>query len=60
MSLKRSLIPFIEWSENNWKKAKLPKTWELLLGAMPTRTPPGPLEIIGMKEKLKLLSPANP
>ena len=30
------------------------KTWELLLRQKTTRTPPGPLEIIGRKEKLKL------
>ena len=33
----------------------LTKTWELLLRGRTIRTPPEPLEIIGRKEKLKLL-----
>ena len=33
----------------------LTKTWELLLRGKTNRTPPEPLEIIGRKEKLKLL-----
>ena len=33
----------------------LTKTWELVLRGKTTRTPPEPLEIIGRKEKLKLL-----
>ena len=36
-------------------KVNLTKTWELLLKGRTTRTPPEPLEIIGRKEKLKLL-----
>ena len=36
-------------------KVNLSKTWELLLRGKTTRTPPEPLEIIGRKEKLKLL-----
>ena len=36
-------------------KVNLTKTWELLLQGKTTGTPPGPLEIIGRKEKLKLL-----
>ena len=37
-------------------KVNLTKTWELqLLRGKTTRTPPEPLEIIGRKEKLKLL-----
>ena len=46
---------FIEWSEKNCMKVNLTKTWELLLRGKTTRTPPEPLEIIGRKEKLKLL-----
>ena len=46
---------FIEWSENNCMKVNLTKTWELLLQGRAIRTPPEPLEIIGRKEKLKLL-----
>ena len=46
---------FIEWSEKNCMKVNLTKTWELLLREKTTRTPPEPLEIIGRKEKLKLL-----
>ena len=49
------VLSFIEWSENNCMKVNLTKTWELLLRGRTTRTPPEPLEIIGMKEKLKLL-----
>ena len=36
-------------------KVNLTKIWELLLRGRTTRTPPEPLEIIGRKEKLKLL-----
>ena len=36
-------------------KVNLTKTWELLLRGKSTRMPPEPLEIIGRKEKLKLL-----
>ena len=46
---------FIEWSEKNCMQVNLTKTWELLLRGKTTRTPPEPLEIIGRKEKLKLL-----
>ena len=46
---------FIEWSEKNFMQVNLTKTWELLLRGKTTRTPPEPLEIIGRKEKLKLL-----
>ena len=46
---------FIEWSVKNCMKVNLTKTWELLLRGKTTRTPPEPLEIIGRKEKLKLL-----
>ena len=49
------VLSFIEWSENNCMKVNLTKTWELLLRGKTTRTPPEPLEIIGRKEKLKLL-----
>ena len=49
------VLSFIEWSDNNCMKANLTKTWELLLRRKTTRTPPEPLEIIGSKEKLKLL-----
>ena len=49
------VLSFIEWSENNRMKVNLTKTWELLLKGRTTRTPPEPLEIIGRKEKLKLL-----
>ena len=49
------VLSFIEWSENNRMKVNLTKTWELLLKGRTTRTPPEPLEIIGGKEKLKLL-----
>ena len=49
------VLSFIEWSENNCIKVNLTKTWELLLRGKTTRTPPEPLEIIGRKEKLKLL-----
>ena len=45
----------IEWSEKNCMQVNLTKTWELLLRGKTTRTPPEPLEIIGRKEKLKLL-----
>ena len=37
-------------------KVNLTKTWELLLRGKTTRTPPEPLEIIGRKEILKLVS----
>ena len=43
------------WSEKNCMQVNLTKTWELLLRGKTTRTPPKPLEIIGRKEKLKLL-----
>ncbi|KAK2549897.1 Gamma-aminobutyric acid type B receptor subunit 1 [Acropora cervicornis] len=46
---------FIEWSEKNCMQVNFTKTWELLLRGKTTRTPPEPLEIIGRKEKLKLL-----
>ena len=46
---------FIEWSEKNCIKVNLTKTWELLLRGKTSRMPPEPLEIIGRKEKLKLL-----
>ena len=46
---------FIKWSEKNCMQVNLTKTWELLLRGKTTRTPPEPLEIIGRKEKLKLL-----
>ena len=46
---------FIEWSVKNCMKVNLTKTWELLLRGKTTRTPPEPLEIIGRKEKLKVL-----
>ena len=36
-------------------KVNLTKIWELLLQGRTTRTPPETLEIIGRKEKLKLL-----
>ena len=36
-------------------KVNLTKTWELLLRGRTTKTPPEPLEIIGRKDKLKLL-----
>ena len=36
-------------------KVDLTKTWELLLRGKTTKTPPQPLNIIGRKEKLKLL-----
>ena len=49
------VLSFIEWSENNCMKVNLTKTWELLLRGKTTRTPPESLEIIGRKEKLKLL-----
>ena len=49
------VLSFIEWSENNCMKVNLTKTWDLLLRGKTTRTPPEPLEIIGRKEKLKLL-----
>ena len=49
------VLSFIEWSENNCMKVNLTKTWELLLRGRTTRTPPGPLEIKGRKEKLNLL-----
>ena len=49
------VLSFIEWSENNCMKVNLTKKWELLLREKTTRTPPEPLEIIGRKEKLKLL-----
>ena len=49
------VLSFIEWSENNCMKVNLTKTWELLLRGRTTRTSPEPLEIIGRKEKLKLL-----
>ena len=49
------VLSFIEWSENNCMKVNLTKTWELLLQGKTTRMPPEPLEIIGRKEKLKLL-----
>ena len=49
------VLSFIEWSENHCMKVNLTKTWELLLRGKTTRTPPEPLEIIGRKEKLKLL-----
>ena len=49
------VLSFIEWSWNNCTKVNLTKTWELLLRGRTIRTPPEPLEIIGRKEKLKLL-----
>ena len=49
------VLSFVKWSENNCMKVNLTKTWELLLRGKTTRTPPEPLEIIGRKEKLKLL-----
>ena len=49
------VLSFVKWSENNCMKVNLTKTWELLLRGKTTRTPPEPLEIIGKKEKLKLL-----
>ena len=49
------VLSFIEWSENNCMKVNSTKTWELLLWGKTTSTPPEPLEIIGRKEKLKLL-----
>ena len=49
------VLSFIEWSKNNRMKVNLTKTWELLLKGRTTRTPPEPLEIIGRKQKLKLL-----
>ena len=48
-------LSFIEWSENNCMNINMTKIWELLLRGKTTRTPPEPLEIIGKKEKLKLL-----
>ena len=50
------VLSFIEWSEKNRMKVNLTKTWELLLRGRTTKTPPEPLEIIGRKDKLKLLS----
>ena len=49
------VLSFIEWSEKNRMKVNLTKTWELLLRGRTTKTPPEPLEIIGRKDKLKLL-----
>ena len=49
------ILSFIEWSEKNCMKVNLTKTWELLLRGKTSKTPPEPLEIIGRKEKLKLL-----
>ena len=49
------VLSFIEWSENNCMRVNLTKTWELLLRGKTTRAPAEPLEIIGRKEKLKLL-----
>ena len=49
------VLSFVKWSENNCMKVNLTKTWEVLLRGKTTRTPPEPLEIIGRKEKLKLL-----
>ena len=51
-------LSFIEWSENNCMNINMTKIWELLLRGKTTRTPPEPLEIIGKKEKLKLLGVA--
>ena len=47
--------PFIEWSKKNCMQVNLTKTWELLLRGETTRTHSEPLEIIGRKEKPKLL-----
>ena len=49
------VLSFIECSENNCMKVNFTKAWELLLRGKTTRTPPEPLEIVGRKEKLKLL-----
>lgn len=49
------VLSFIEWSEKNRMKVNLTKTWELLLRGITTKMPPEPLEIIGRKDKLKLL-----
>ena len=51
----KTVQSFIEWFEKNCMQVNLTKTWELLLRGKTTRTPPEPLEIIGRKEKLKLL-----
>lgn len=49
------VLSFIEWSEKNRMKVNLTKTLELLLRGRTTKTSPKPLEIIGRKDKLKLL-----
>ena len=55
MSLKQKSYPLLNGLRNNRMKVNLTKTWELLLRGRATGTLPEPIEIIGRKEKLKLL-----